>query len=234
LIAFPVEPQYAVDQNWWRELTGVEKESSTQKKHERNDEGIFDGSAFSLSVDVLRVQWTAAARLDLENLPDAPPLLGSFLERKAWFSGLMGRWLATCPKIRRLAFVAFLIQPVETREEGYRLLDRYLRSVEVDPRSSDLLYRINWRTRATTVPDLEINRLCTWSVPRYTLQMVAQAGAGLPQSVQGGVLGCGVEMDINTVPEPPERILPHETLPQLFEELVSLGTEIATKGDVRP
>jgi hypothetical protein len=41
-------------------------------------------------------------------------------------------------------------------------------------------------------------------------------------------------LDINTVPEPPDRVLSHEALPQVFEELVAMGTEIATLGDIRP
>src|SRR5437868_1922782 len=80
LIAFPREPQYAVQQDWWRALTGTEAESAIDRrqKHEREESGIFEGVSLTLGIDLLRVQWTAAPRLDRENINvvDNPPLLG--------------------------------------------------------------------------------------------------------------------------------------------------------------
>lgn len=39
---------------------------------------------------------------------------------------------------------------------------------------------------------------------------------------------CSVDLDINTVPRDQ---LPHEMLPQLFAELIDLGTQVAATGD---
>ncbi len=237
LIAFPVEPQVAVEQNWWRELTGAEPESSTKRRHEREDVGVYEGFALSLSIDLLRIQWTLAPRFDPAVTLDQPAMLGQFVERQPWFTGVMSQWLLRCPPIKRLAFAAALLQPVQEHGEGYRRLDQYLRCVDVDPSSSDLLYRVNRRRPSGTgIADLAVNRLSTWSFARITLvsgsQLLADLGQQVPQVVRGDTFGCALELDINTAQEFP-RELPHDALPRIFTELAQFGVEIATRGDYR-
>ncbi len=234
LIAFPTQPHVGVDQHWWTDLTGAESESTTRKRHEREEQGPFEGAILSLSIDLVRIQWTANPRID-ENQVQMPPTVGAFGERQAWFRGLMERWLEQCPEISRLAFACLLLQPVESREVGYETLNRYLRWVDIDPQSSDFMYRINRRRESAAVPGLSINRLGTWSVGRF-VEVEAQIG---PPGVTAQIVpqiahACALELDVNTVPEPANRILPHQNLPRLFGELVDLGIDIATHGDVRP
>jgi hypothetical protein len=239
-ISFPVQPQHAVAQNWWHELTGTDRESRVEKKREIEEEGTVEGVALSLSIDLLRVQWTVAPRISAENAPDGFPVLGPFLQWRDWFRNLLQRWFALSPPVRRLAFAGVVLQPVATRDEGYGLLDRYLRWLDVDPQSSDLLYRINRRVPSRTgVPDLGINRLMTWSVGRFEVLLRTQllGEAGQPEAGQVERTerhACVLELDINTVPEPRDRILPQDALPAIFDELLELGTEIAARGDQRP
>src|SRR5438094_560296 len=84
LIAFPREPQFAARQDWWRGLTGAEPESVIERrqKQEKEESGIFQDATLTLSIDLLRVQWTAAPRLDAENinLGEQPPVLGPFMD----------------------------------------------------------------------------------------------------------------------------------------------------------
>jgi hypothetical protein len=111
--------------------------------------------------------------------------------------------------------------------------------MDIDPQSSDLLYRINRKVRSQSgVEELAINRLMTWSAGRFEVQIrallpeeIGQQGAG--QLAHAERHACLLELDINTVPEPQDRILPREDLPRIFDELVALGVEIATRGDYR-
>jgi hypothetical protein len=237
-ISFPVQPQNTVNQNWWHEVARTERESRVEKKREVEEEGTVDGVALSLSIDLLRVQWTAVPRQNAETLLDGIPVLGPFLQWREWFQNVMNRWFPLSPEIHRLAFAGVLIQPVGDRREGYELLNRYLRWVDLDPSSSDLLYRINRRIASRSLDDLEINRLMTWSVGQFNVMMRVQllGEAGQPRAEQTEQVerhACVLELDINTVPEPRERVLPREALPQIFEELVNLGVDIAARGDER-
>jgi hypothetical protein len=237
LIAFPREPQFAVRQNWWQELTGAEPENVLEKrqKQEREEIGIFQGAVLSLSFDLLRIQWTVSPRLDADNLPaeQMPPVLGSFMEKQAWFRGLMERWLPHCPPIHRLAFTASLLQSVPDHQDGYRMLDRYLRWVEIDPQSSEFLYRINRRANSGVVQGMSINRLSTWLVGKFAvLVRIVEGGHPEQQIEPTEKFACAVELDINTAPEFTGP-LPHADLPCIFAELVAAGVEIATRGDAR-
>jgi hypothetical protein len=238
LIAFPREAQFAVQQNWWQELTGAEPENILEKrqKQEREESGAFQGALLNLSFDLLRIQWTVSPRLDPENLPrgQMPPVLGSFMEKQAWFRGLMEQWLPRCPLIYRLAFTASLLQSVPDHPAGYRMLDRYLRWVEIDTHSSEFLYRINRRANSAVVQGMSINRLSTWLVGKFAvLVQVVEGGHPEQQIDSKEKLACAVELDINTAPEF-QGPLPNADLPRIFAELVTAGVEIATRGDARP
>ena len=239
LIAFPTTPQVAVEQNWWQDLTGLEVESSLRKRHERADTGVFQGVSLELEIDELRVRWTTSPRLDPSNPPEQLPILGPFLERREWFQGLMSGWLQHCPPIKRLAFAGALVQPLEDHRSGYQLLDRYLRKVEVDPDTSDFLYRINRRTAsATDIPHLFINRLTTWTAAQYRVEirvgLTGQPGFEGSQPVARKEQDvCALELDINTVPDFPDGVLPQGELQRIFAELVEVGGDIASHGDTK-
>jgi hypothetical protein len=239
LIAFPSEPQFAVRQGWWRGLTGADPENVVERRHkqEKEESGPFQGTTLTLGFDLLRIQWTAAPQLDAENFNflEQPPVIGPFMERKDWFRTLMEQWLPHCPPIHRLAFAASLLQPVETHEAGYRMLDRYLRWVEIDPHSSEFLYRINRRRASGTgIPGLMLNCLSTWVMAKFAVLVRVIAGGHPEQQVQPTEsFACAVELDINTAPEF-QGLLPQADLIRIFVELVEAGVEIATRGDPRP
>jgi hypothetical protein len=243
LIAFPTVPQVAVEQHWWQDLTGVEAESSLLKRHERKDAGIFQGISLELEIDLLRVRWTASPRIDQENPPERLPTLGSFLERREWFQALMSRWLPNCPAIKRLAFGGVLFQPVDDHQSAHRRLNQYLRKIEIDPDTRDFLYRINRRTPSlANIPGLLINRLTTWMAVQYTVEISARLENPLVNRLipersqlipQGEQYACILELDINTVPELPGGVLPHDKLPDIFAEFIEIGKEIAAHGDTK-
>jgi hypothetical protein len=239
LIAFPQTPQFAVQQDWWRGLTGADPETIVERrqKQEREESGPFQGTTLTLGFDLLRIQWTASPRLDAENFNfvEQLPAIGPFMGRKDWFRTLMERWLPHCPPIHRLAFAASLLQSVESHETGYRILDRYLRWVDIDPQSSEFLYRINRRRASGTgIPGLMLNRLSTWVVAKFAVLVRVIEGGHPEQQVQPAEsFACAVELDINTVSDF-QGFLPQADLVHLFAELVEAGVEIATQGDARP
>jgi hypothetical protein len=156
------------------------------------------------------------------------------MERQRWFRGLMDQWLPKCPPIKRLAFTASLLQPATGRRASYELLDSYLRCVDIDPESSEFLYRINRRRdSAIGVPGLVINRLSTWLGAKFVV-LTGLVEAGIPEQPlrQQETSYCALELDINTAPDFP-RLLPQGDLIRIFGELVESAVEIATRGDMR-
>ena len=137
--------------------------------------------------------------------------------------------------IRRLAFAGFLFQRTASRRDAYELLNRYLRWVDIDPESTDLLYRLN-RPHASAAggPDLIINKLATWAAVKL-MQIRIAAVAGNPevqQEVRADYDACTTEFDVNTSGERQDP-LPRELLGRLFEELTDDGLRIARDGDPR-
>ena len=238
LTTFPLEPAIRLEQNWWEDIAGDDSEI-VAKKNERAQIGAFEDVTLALTIDILRVQWAVSPpRSELEDI-DGLQNLGQFTVRKEWFKDLMNRWIPNCPPLTRLALGGMLIIPVNTREEGYELLNRYLRSTEVDPTSTDFLYRLNRPVQSRVIPDLKINRLSTWVVGKWVVEVraqpIGQIGTGQgEQAVRSEKFACTLEFDVNTDPNPAITELPRESLSELFEELVSQAVSLATTGDVRP
>jgi hypothetical protein len=238
LIAFPVEPAYGGQQSWWEQLTGSPPDNSAdqRQKRTREESGVYAGANLVLSIDQLRITWTAAADPAIpEEAQQGLPSIGPFTERGAWFVDLMQRWLASCPPVTRLAFVADLIQPAESRVASYRLLDRYLRHVELDHEGSDsFLYRINRPTTSESIPALAINRLTTWAALRMDfLRAAGTLGAPMIQTERSDWNAARVEMDINTAPDFSGGPLPQDRLAAVYAEMAEMALQIASSGDTR-
>lgn len=130
----------------------------------------------------------------------------------------------------RIAFGGVLLHPVPTLEEGYEFLNKMLPGVEVDPAGSqDFMYRINRRRDAGSA-DVPINRLCEWSVAQVLEQEIL---LGPSASIQDGDVTflARLRLDINTAPEF-EGDFSGDIKLRLFRELMALGEELATSGDV--
>ena len=233
LIAFPVEAVPDQDQDWWRDLTG-ERGESLRRSTSRVDSGAFRGVAFRLELDLLRIRWAIGKLVaqDAEVLTSAPDI-GPYQEAVEWFAPVMGEWLRTsAPPLKRLAFAGKVIRWTGSREESYAVLADCLRdSVKVDPQSREFQYRVNRpRSSAMGIEDFNINRLCTWSA--VTLNVTVQATTGsTTRQLERPWDGCLLQLDINTpvdraIPIPPDRLV------AAWEELVSLGNEIAIRGDI--
>ena len=80
---------------------------------------------------------------------------------------------------------------------------------------------------------MRINRLSTWSVMQIIETSVNISDEGAPRVTRlpNPRDFCRLELDINTIPEF-DRELEKSIVPGIFDELVDIGNEIATKGDV--
>lgn len=145
------------------------------------------------------------------------------------FKGQALQWLtmADRPPLRRLAFGARLLIPVASVEAANTQLNALLPSLSIQPRSLDFMYQINRRRPSTAVAGLPLNRLSKWGIE--TVQDVVVAADGTV-AVTAGPSACRLDLDINSVPTAVP--LPNDSLPDLFSELIQLGLEVASRGDI--
>ena len=131
----------------------------------------------------------------------------------------------------RMAFGAQLSLGGGDRTEVLEVLADMLATVEMDTRNTwDFEYTVNKRRTSNVVADLMINRVAKWSLGREVLGAIELAfNGGSPKMQTKDTYFPVLSLDVNTIPEYPEPLKP---LGQLLEELVSLGTETALKGDV--
>ncbi len=147
------------------------------------------------------------------------------------FRELMERWLHSCPDLQRIAFGCVLRLPVSDRESGYRKMSDYL-VFNIDEDSYDFSYQIN-RPRMSSVfgdtrESIRINRLSRWSIAASFVIGI------LPVQVPPTEISshCRIELDINTEAEFQE-VLPRSFFCSLFDEIVRLGCELVTEGDIK-
>lgn len=236
LTVFPTSPVLGNALEWWQSTTGSSPETSTERRSasEREDKGQVDGVELTLNVGPLRIDWTAKQA----DFPSAEsgglPSIGRFLDRREWFRERMKAWLGICATpIKRIAFGGVLILPAGNFQAAYEYLDRFLRSVNVDPTSSDFLYRVNRKRSCEALPGQPVNRVTTWSVLKLVkLQFQLDGGQGgvastAPEAEQ---YCCRLEFDINSTGDRTE-VIPLDRLSPLLDEFDAFALEIATHGD---
>ena len=236
LTVFPSEGIDPKEAGWWADVVGSDPDvTATEGKGlKRVERGAFEGGYLVAETQPHRIDWYLRASeepgmLTLLQDPGSVPSLDVALER---FRPPVLAWLGGEPvPVSRMAVGMELYQPCETREEGYELLDDLIPAVTLDgENTSEFTYRIN-RPRDSTigVPGLRINRLSTWSVVKLSLS-VQQVGVEGAEVELGTEHAARVELDVNTVPQPDG--LPADRLVDVFEELATLGSEIAGSGDI--
>ena len=238
LSAFLQDPIPLDDLAGWSNLIGHDPEVSQLRPHEGSlhEAGSWGNGWLTFAADATRIDWRAGINPN-EPLPSGWPVIGSFEPVRDRFKALMKKWLKNSPRLNRLAFGAILVVPVADRVQGYRLLDNLLPSVKIDAqKTSDLSYRINRRRLSKSgIKKLEINRLSTWTVGRITgvTFNIAAHTPSQSRAIQTGtpVHACRLELDINTALEFKSG-LKKTALSKLLDEVIELGNEIATKGDI--
>ncbi len=225
LTAFPTPTQIG-GSGWWEGVVGEPPENRTLKPKVgvQQDEGPFEHGRLMLAIQPDRVDWLFTTSDEHESVIPFPIALASFNEG-------MFRWFENCPSMQRLAFGAILTQPITDRIAGYRQLSAYLPSVNIDAEnSSDFSYQINRpRSSKSVIAGLRINRLTKWSV--QTRMQVRLLPISRPVDVLEGPVACRLELDINTSQDYRGEFS-KDRLREIFQELVEMGREIASEGDI--
>jgi hypothetical protein len=236
LTAFLSPSAQIVEQEWWKLLTKElpDRKTSEPRTGLQQEEGRFKDEKVEgnlvLTIQSNRVDWQLVPSLDVSGSDF--PTIGLFLESLESFSALMLHWIVIAPPIQRLAFGVVLNKPVSSSKEGYKWISWYL-PFNLDEDASDFAYQINRPRKSVSagVPNLSINRLSKWSVGLF-------AGFAFDPSkaeqyiTKPPKFSVRLELDINTTPDFSVE-LKSEELPQVFQELVDLGKEIAAKGDIK-
>ncbi len=233
--AFPGDVVAADRLSWWDDVVGFPPEAvvSRPKAAQYQAHGDFEGRRIALQIQPGRIEWSATPVIKAEDELSNVPTLGPFPDVIASLLKVVVPWLPMSPVLKRLAFGAVLLQPVENGLAGYVLIQKYLQTMRPDlDGASEFFYQINRpRPSATQIRGLRINRLMRWSV-QVAQRMTLTLGAGGPEArTLGEEAACRLEFDINTTPD--FGVLPADHLGAVLQEMTELGREIAQKGDVR-
>ena len=234
MTAFPLPGSNITVSGWWETIVGEVPEQQTAKPRigEFVEHGKLESGILELKINPSTVTWIHRAdELQQENARES---LGEFRSSCEEFCARINKWfeLEAVPNLIRLAFGANLVQSVQNQQKGLERLAKYIPAVSLDSaHSTDFLYQIN-RRRASKLDfaDLEINRIMKWSVTQHQLFHInpALGGDAVTAPPRNFVQ---LELDINSVQEF-EGEFKRGQFPSLFEELVTLGKEIAAEGDV--
>ncbi len=223
-----------VEQSWWDDIIGVPAETVTSrsKAGQYQAEGDFEARRLRLQIQPGRIDWSVTPIIKAED--ELTPVLGPLPDVLTSLSKVVSPWLSLASEMKRLAFGATLLQPVENGPAGYALIQKYLHRLHPDlDGASDFFYQINRpRPSGTQVPGLRINRLMRWSVQVAQRMALTLGGGGAVTRNLGEETACRLELDINTAPDFPG-LLPAEHLTVILHEMMEFGREIAQKGDVR-
>lgn len=226
------------DNGWWEEVAGAQPESKNLKPREGGYEvsGPCFGGVLTLKALPGRFDWYLATPNSMESPPGLPPGVGMLPDALAIFVPAMKKWLAKEVPITRVAFGAVFMQSVADRIAGYKLLDAYLPSVEIDwEHSSEFLYQINRHHNSKMLDELHINRISKWTVALFQPMVLSIGAVQVPSAsalTGDPIHALRLEVDINT-DVARQSVMPGEKMPELFEYLVTLGREIAIRGDIK-
>lgn len=210
----------------WKDATGEtpDNQISHPKIGVYQESGKFADGSLTMNIGPSRVDWLYSPLIKSEAAFDSFPNVGEISRATEHFKSFALSWLKSLDYLTRMAFGAILIQPTGSQEEAYRKLAKYLHFVNIDPTSSDFSYSINRpRDTAIGITGLKINRLSKWRAITMILSV--------DDTMKKVDFACNLELDINTIPDEKARI-EKEMICPIFEELVSLGTEITEKGDI--
>jgi len=234
-----LEPLFDVTaESAFRAFTGSEPEHVSENRQQavQTASGMFN----KFKLDVVKIP----GRLDMvlhsseesSALAAGVSVLGLWTDIISVFDSGVRAWLQTQPKLQRLAFGTIVVDEVNDRVAGYKVLNQLLPKVDIDiEHSSDFVYQIN-RPRLVKFDDhlsIKINRLSKWStvaVVSQTLTVVAKERLR-PSNVVASIRNYSrAELDLSTDPEVLE--LPSSQIEPIWKKLVDLARELLLKGDV--
>ena len=228
---------YEFDLEWWIKIFGTESESYKfdRRLNRHHFEGEFHDGIMNLDINPLRIDFNYIANKTNSISQMCDLYLGSIDDEFPIFISSINDFLEleNCPNAHRIAFATTLFIPTESRTTGYKLLSKYLSTVEIDPEnSSDFMYQINRRRSSSIVEGLLINRLTKWHVIQYQSTLLSSPPSGQRvYSLEDNEYSVNVDLDINSQQDY-KSILDPNVQALLLEEFVNFSIEISEKGDI--
>ena len=211
----------------WEGVTDASPDSvnSQPKVRVTRIEGNTAAGRMLLVVQSNQVDWLVAGEP-----VDLFPALSDVNRALHLLRGATNLSLERFPQVHRLAVGADLIVPVPDPAQGLRQLSRFLPKLELDStEGADFVYRVNRRRRSTAVPHVHINRVAKWSIVQAGNLEVTLANKPVLNTSSVG-FARRLDLDINN--DPRGGVIAKAKIPGLLEELVSMASEIAIKGDI--
>ena len=235
LSVFLTEPSYPEQLELWTQVVGAEPATvNTQGVGDQRvivQEGPFLGARMRAEVRADRIDWLLVPSPP-DGTPGNKPTAGPYNAIIPLFRERCLDWLDRASvTVNRMAYGAQLsIEPAD-RTSTLATLAGLLPTVRVDAENTwDFDYSINRRQSSQSIENLMINRLSKWSLAREIVGQIKLSDTSGPQTITTKTLYFPqLVLDINTIPEHSGSL---DHLGSILEELVTLGTEIATKGDV--
>jgi hypothetical protein len=220
----------------WKKITGQEEAETQQKVVGRRTmvgpwlDGVLNVSAVGARVDCVLSPKTLTETVEEGYVPSVgawPAVCYEFLNRTAdWVGNFQ-------PPVVRMAFGAILLARCADRQDAYKTLIGLLKTVQGDPeRMRDLIFRVNWPVKSTSVVGLTLNRITHWAVLEiHAIQLVIPTSAQPVIADTPGTFVIRLELDHNTDagwtdPFDQNRLVP------IYNELVQLALENAEKGEL--
>jgi hypothetical protein len=218
----------------WKALTGQDEPEQEQKGASRH---VFAasmlGGQFTLGSIANRcdIFLTPAQQADIPE--DYIPSVGKWPSAHEAFQKHVEPFLEQLAfPVMRMAFAPVLVHPFKDSLEAYKALLSLVKTIKQSPENmSDLLFRINWPKSSIAVNDLTYNRITTWSVQQYQVQLFVPDGNSPATFVQQLTHGLRLEIDHNTdqrrhAPFDAGRLVP------IYRELTNLALQNAVEGEV--
>ena len=230
---FHAAPSSLIKPSLWKEVTGTSPESVNDRPKEGRiiAKGDEDGNQFILIIQDQRLDWQIRPVLPTRSLPGTLLSLASVEKTLPLLRKAVRRSTGKIPQVHRLAFAPIFIKNAPNQSEGLQALSTYLPAFSPGSlKGSDFIYQINRPRSSSVVPYLQINRLAKWEMQEFLQGTVSINSAKAPQVTTTPTPARLLHLDINNVPW--DKGLPGKRTLELFDELVMLACELATKGDV--
>lgn len=215
--------------------TWLEKVSENSPSQISKTPSSFVGVSKS-TAGFLRTNWTAN-RLDVilsSEEPQSAQAIAPISEVTSLFSRIVERVpeIGELALIDRLALGLVLSFQVPSESEGLKILSSSIVGLNLPESARDFLYRVNHPCRSSTVNDLKINRLATWSISKVQVIQVHIKSDGTKdqQTISEAPLAIRLELDINT-DQAVQLAADLEKLRNLLKELKQIALAVASDGE---
>jgi hypothetical protein len=218
----------------WKRLTGQDEPEQEQKGSGRHVfASALIGGQLSLGALANRCDCILSPIAQAEMPEDYILSVGQWPSALEHFQKLTEPFLEKLPfPVTRMAFAPVLLHPFKEQLEAYKALISLVKSVKQPPENMhDLLFRINWPKNSTVDNGLTLNRITTWSVQHYQLQLFVADG-NIPSTFMNELTyALRLELDHNT-DQKHVTAFDAACIVPIYREFTNLALQNAVEGEV--